>query len=244
MKTDARGAIEHFGADEAYSLEEIPSVLKSTKVPSSQAFVEIDENSAINHSSLGIEFSKQSIDVFLQWMRVVKENLEIEAIQQASNLAAEAMRKVMQQNWHQRMESEVSSLFQYECSKRGADMLAYTPVVACGRNALILHYIQNKSMMKEGNLVLIDAGTYFNCYNTDVSRTFPVVGKSFSQEQAELYQIVLQVQKSCLSKLSQSISLDELHDFAIHSMTEALNRIGFGVDEEVSEVLFGFCLLV
>jgi Xaa-Pro aminopeptidase len=244
-KTNSKAAIEHFGADEAFSVRQIGKVLKATGVPSHSAFVEIDENSA--HSLDGIlrnelkenntqspNQSMQSIDIALQWMRVVKEEAEIEAMKSASELAAEAMRSVMQVNWNEKMESELAALFQFECVKRGAEMLAYTPVVASGKNALTLHYIHNKALMKEGELVLVDAGAYHNFYNTDVSRTFPV-GNSFTEEQAELYEIVLQVQKKCISKCTESISLNELHEYSVQLMTEELQDIGIHVNEEVMD---------
>ena len=247
-KTNVKGAIEHFGADEAFPVQDISRVLKATGVPLHSAFVDIDQNSAHSLSELvqstesPLAHSMQSIDVALQWMRVVKEDAEIEAMKSASELAAEAMRSVMQVNWNDKIESELAALFQFECMKRGAEMLAYTPVVASGSNALTLHYIQNKKLMKEGEAVLVDAGAYHNLYNTDVSRTFPVA-KSFTEEQAQLYEIVLQVQEKCISKCTESISLNELHEYSVGLMTELLKGIGISTSEEVKLLLFLFCAL-
>lgn len=198
-RTDAASAVQHFGLDEGHSTDKVSSFIKELNVVSENAFIETDENSFFPQSffdsiGFGLDCYGGNIDILIQWMRVVKEPVEIDVMQKISSDAGEAFRSLVGKNWAERSEFEIAAQFQFECARRGNDMLAYTPVVASGKNALILHYIQNKQLMESGDLVLIDAGSYSNCYNTDVSRTIPVDGH-FTDAQAELYQAVLEVQK-------------------------------------------------
>ena len=198
-KTTPEIAVNHFGIDEAYSIDKLQQVMKNLNVPAKNSFVETDENSFCTEDVLDtLGFVKDRIagnaDVLLQWMRVVKDSNEIECMKRISESASSAFQSIIGHRWTGKYEYELAAKFQFECTRRGAEMLAYTPVVASGENALILHYIQNRKLMKEGEVVLVDAGAYHNCYNTDVSRTFPVSGR-FTDEQKELYQAVLRVQK-------------------------------------------------
>ena len=189
--------MEHFGADEAYPTESAASIIKQLNVQRNNAFIDVDENSFYPLSffdSLGYKENGGNVDVLLQWMRIVKGPSEIEAMQRISKVAATAFKRLIGRNWAGCSEYEMAAEFQYECMRNGSDMLAYTPVVASGANALILHYIQNKQLMQAGDSVLIDAGACANGYSTDVSRTIPVDGK-FTDAHRELYQAVLNVQK-------------------------------------------------
>ena len=95
-------------------------------------------------------------------------------------------------------EYELAAKFQYECMRNCADMLAYTPVVASGINALTIHYIQNKQKINSNELILMDAGAYYHGYNTDVTRTWSANGV-YTDPQRELYELILKVQKKCIA---------------------------------------------
>ena len=94
-----------------------------------------------------------------------------------------------------------------------------------GKNACILHYISNDSILNDGDLVLIDAGCELSYYASDITRTFPINGK-FSPEQRDIYNIVLSAQKAAILKVKQGNQFNEPHDIAVKIITEGLKDIG------------------
>lgn len=97
----------------------------------------------------------------------------------------------------QRGENQIYAKFDYECRMRGAQMMAYVPVVAGGSNALTMHYVNNDQPLHDGDLLLMDAGGELNGYASDITRTWPVNGK-FTQAQKDLYGVVLNANKECI----------------------------------------------
>lgn len=107
-------------------------------------------------------------------------------------------------------EQMIQAHFEFEIKKRGADSLAYVPVVAGGTNALIIHYVANKQLVCDGQLVLVDAGAEYGGYVSDITRTWPVNGK-FSTPQRLLYEAVLRTNEASIAKCREGVSLDTIH---------------------------------
>ncbi|CAJ0649142.1 3670_t:CDS:2, partial [Entrophospora sp. SA101] len=130
-------------------------------------------------------------------------------------------------------EHDLYAKIDFECRIRGAQFLAYVPVVACGINALTMHYVRNDMPLRDGELVLMDAGGEYYGYASDITRTWPVNGR-FTQPQKELYEAVL---KLCTEE--QNISLNGIHEYSVKMMKEELSPLGFDlVEGDVDRVLY------
>ena len=154
-------------------------------------------------------------------LRLFKDENEILAMKQAAHLTDAAHRAAMAYAKPGVNESEINNILTYFFSQENGEGPAYDSIVAGGENALILHYINNNQDLKEGDLLLIDAGSQVNTYASDVTRTFPVSGK-FSEAQKDLYQVVLNAQKSAMGHMKVGATLKEIHE---HTCTSLLNAL-------------------
>merc|ERR1712093_889035 len=121
----------------------------------------------------------------------------------------------------------------------GLDGSAYVPVVAGGKNGLSIHYTRNDQTLKDGELVLVDAGGEYGGYITDITRTWPVNGK-FTDPQRDLYEMILKVQRSVVSLCREDadLSLDKIHQITEHGLKEGLKSLGFNMNGDAMDVLF------
>ena len=158
-------------------------------------------------------------------MRLFKSENEIALMQQAGQISALAHIKAMQQTRPNRLEYEVESEILHEFNRFGARYPAYNSIIAGGENACILHYSENDMPLRDGDLVLIDAGCEFALYAGDITRTFPVNGK-FSEAQKAIYEIVLQAQKRAIELLVPGSSIAKANEEVIRIKTEGLVRLG------------------
>jgi Xaa-Pro aminopeptidase len=122
-------------------------------------------------------------------------------------------------------EHELFAFIEFQCRKRGAQRLAYVPVIAGGHNSLILHYINNDCLLQDGDLVLVDAGAEYQCYATDITRTWPVNGK-FTKAQLDVYNAVLDIQQKCILAIKEGRSIQSLHHLAVQLTSEKLASLG------------------
>ncbi|MGH8485222.1 MAG: M24B family metallopeptidase, partial [Pseudomonas sp.] len=124
----------------------------------------------------------------------------------------------------------------YEFRKGGAKMPAYGSIVAAGRNSCILHYQENDALLKDGDLVLIDAGCEIDCYASDITRTFPVSGQ-FSPEQKAIYELVLKAQEAAFAAIAPGKHWNHAHEATVQVITEGLVALGLlkGKVEELIE---------
>jgi len=134
----------------------------------------------------------------LQELRLIKSPAECQLLYRAGTITALGFRAILDSCRPGKTEHELFAAFDGHTRTNGATRIAYVPVVASGRNALTLHYVQNRAVMGDGDLVLIDAGIENNGYVSDVTRTFPVNGR-FSVGQRKLYEALLRVQKACVA---------------------------------------------
>ncbi|KOE59154.1 Xaa-Pro aminopeptidase [Aggregatibacter actinomycetemcomitans] len=170
-------------------------------------------------------------------MRLFKSENEIALMQQAGQISALAHIKAMQQTRPNRLEYEVESDILHEFNRFGARYPAYNSIVAGGENACILHYSENNMPLRDGDLVLIDAGCEFAMYAGDITRTFPVNGK-FSEAQKAIYDIVLQAQRRAIELLVPGSSIAKVNEEVIRIKTEGLVRLGIlkgDVDELIEQ---------
>ena len=122
-------------------------------------------------------------------------------------------------------EYELEAEFIHECATRGARFQAYPPIVGGGGNACVLHYVENRDELKDGDLVLVDAGCEYGYYASDITRTFPVNGR-FSPAQRALYELVLAAQEAAIAKVKAGNHWNDPHDAAVRVITKGLVDLG------------------
>jgi Xaa-Pro aminopeptidase len=158
-------------------------------------------------------------------LRLIKSDDEIEKMRSAAAITDTAHRAAMAFAAPGKTEKEVQALMEYLFQIKGGDGNAYDNIVATGENGLILHYVENDQPIKDGDTLLIDAGCQFDLYASDVTRTFPASGK-FTKAQAELYEICLDSQLSCLAFAGPGKTLKEVHSHAVEVLVEGMLKLG------------------
>jgi len=161
----------------------------------------------------------------LHEMRLFKTVEEVALMQRAADIAAEAHREAMRAARPGAKEYEIEALIEYVFRKNGALAPAYGSIVGAGANATILHYVNNDAELKDGDLLLVDAGAEYEGYASDITRTFPVSGR-FSEAQRDVYQLVLDCQEQCIRLVAPGVTLDELHERSVEILTEGMVRLG------------------
>lgn len=173
----------------------------------------------------------------LDEMRLFKSENEIALMQQAGQISALAHIRAMKQTRPNRLEYEIEGEILHEFIRFGAKYAAYNSIVAGGENACILHYNENNDSLRDGDLLLIDAGCEFAMYAGDITRTFPVNGK-FSPAQREIYEIVLQAQKRAIELLVAGNSIQQANEEVVRIKVAGLVRLGIlqgDIDELIAQ---------
>jgi len=165
------------------------------------------------------------LDHLLHEMRLLKSPLEVELMEHAAQISARAHERAMLASRPGLHEYHLEAELQYEFLRSGASAPAYNSIVASGANACILHYVSNRDELRDGDLVLIDAGCEFYGYAADITRTFPVNGR-YSPEQKALYDIVLEAQLAAIEAVRPGAAWDAPHNITVRVITEGLVRLG------------------
>lgn len=158
-------------------------------------------------------------------MRLHKSPEEIELMQKAADIAAEAHILAMKKVRPGMNESQVEALIEAHMRDRGASGVAYNSIVGSGPNATILHYVENNAVLRDGDLLLIDAGAEYQVYASDITRTFPVNGR-FSPAQREIYDVVLDVQLKCIEYTRPGNTVKGRQEYSIELLTEGMVKLG------------------
>jgi Xaa-Pro aminopeptidase len=166
-----------------------------------------------------------TIESVLHEQRLRKSVAELKVLRRAARISAEAHRHLMRVCRPGRRESELESEFLHRCAVQGARWQAYQPIVGGGGNACVLHYVANDAELKDGDLVLVDAGCELDGYASDITRTFPVNGR-FSPAQRALYELVLEAQGAAIAKARPGNRWNEPHEAALRVLTKGLLGLG------------------
>lgn len=154
-------------------------------------------------------------------LRAVKQEEEIQQLQKAIDITRAGFERVLQFVKPGVLEYEIEAEFAHEFLRRGSRGFAYTPIIASGANACVLHYIANDQPCKDGDIILLDVGAEYGNYNADMTRCIPVNGK-FSQRQKEVYNAVLRVMKAATELLRPGTMIGEYHKAVGELMTKEL----------------------
>ena len=218
-------AAEQLHVDQAYDIEELATIFAEKTQNLTACYY------AQGWQAWGDELVESVFSDVIDWrpmlaeMRLIKSTAEIALIQQACHISALAHIRAMKQTRPNRYEMEIEGEIQHEFTRFGSRFPSYNSIVASGDNACILHYNENSAVMKDGDLLLIDAGAEFAYYAGDITRTIPVNGK-FSEPQKALYELVLTAQKEAIQLLVPGNSIKKANDRVIEVLTEGLVRLG------------------
>ncbi|KAF8245627.1 putative Xaa-Pro aminopeptidase [Wilcoxina mikolae CBS 423.85] len=168
--------------------------------------------------------------------RALKDPYEVALIKHANAITASAHHACMRAIKSAKNEREILAVFTSTCISAGAPSQAYTGIFAGGRNAATLHYVHNNASLEGKQNLLLDAGAEVRAYASDVTRTFPISGK-FSKESREIYDIVLNMQKTCLAACAPGKNWDDIHILAHKVAIGGLLDLGILKDGSVDEIL-------
>ncbi|MBS2025248.1 MAG: aminopeptidase P N-terminal domain-containing protein [Deltaproteobacteria bacterium] len=162
--------------------------------------------------------------VLLHELRLLKDSHELSALRRAIELTRAGHLTAMEvgRGGTHEHELEAALLASY---RSGGAVCGYSPIVAAGRNATILHYNENDAPVRDGELVLIDSGAEVALYTADVTRTFPASG-TFTPAQAKLYDLVLRAADLAIEHTAPGVTIDGLHDEIVHTLTEGMIELG------------------
>jgi Xaa-Pro aminopeptidase len=232
-------AKQHFGFDAAFSIHELDLELPKLLADAPRVFHtqgyqhHLDEqlqraiNAVRNKARTGVLPPQITIDLHsvLNEMRLFKDVSEVTLMQEAARISSIAHRRAMQITCPGMFEYELEAEMLHEFRRQGAQSPAYGSIVASGANACVLHYSANNAKIKDGDLILIDAGCEFDSYASDVTRTFPANGK-FSKPQKVLYELVLAAQTAALQHAKVGARYMDGHNAAIQVLTQGMLDTG------------------
>src|SRR5229473_4846868 len=228
-------ARERFGFDEAHPIGKLDETLAALLEDSPALFYPLGADAhwdarAMNwlntvraRARAGVAAPDRVQDVrgLIDDMRLLKDAHELSVMRRAARIAAGAHRRAMQATRPGRNEYEIEAELLYEFRRSGAQFPAYSPIVAGGANACVLHYVFNDASLRDGDLLLIDAGCELDGYASDITRTFPVNGR-FSGAQREVYELVLAAQHAAIEKVRAGSEWIAPHDAAVRVLAQGL----------------------
>jgi Xaa-Pro aminopeptidase len=231
------GAMKDYGFDLAFNNTEIDQRLPDLLAGHNQVFYPVGKSQTLDadiiewiksakskdrHSS-AIDIADASSKVGNQ--RLIKDEDEIKIMKKACQISAEAHVEAMKFVKPGMTEQEMEAFYQYEFSKRGGRFSAYTPIVAGGENACVLHYVENSKQLKDGELLLVDAGCEFELYASDITRTYPINGK-FTAPQLAIYEVVLEAQFKSIEAISTNNNVMDAQIISEKVITQGLIDLG------------------
>ena len=238
MRAGPDGAVKDHGADDAFPIQDIDEILPGLLERCSRVFYTMGAHPEFDKHVIGWvnrlrSQSKQgshtpqefvALDHPLHEMRLFKSRVELASMRRSAQIACAAHRRALAKAAPGRMEYEVMAELLHEFHRRRAD-ISYHPIVGSGPNSCVLHYRDNDRQMKDGELLLIDAGCEYQYYASDVTRTLPVNGR-YSPRQRAVYEVVLEAQHAAIDKARAGGDWNDPHEAAVRAITRGLVRIG------------------
>lgn len=249
------GAREAHGADVAWPIgdleKQLPRLLQGVRAlhyafardPDHDALLMAsvqNAHKAARHHGLGAPETFHHPSALLHELRLVKSADELRLIRAAGELTAEAHLAAMRMGVPGVREFEIEAEMLRIWRSSGSTGPGYTPIVAAGANGTVLHYVTNRDALREGELLLVDAGCEVAYYTADVTRTFPVSGR-FSPAQRDVYGWVLAAQQAAIDVCRAGRRFDEIHDTARRVLTEGMVALGLlegPVDDRIADDAF------
>ena len=238
-RAGVEGAKSAFGAQESFPITEFEEKLQDLLDGAEKLYYRLGVNTDLDSAIIKkiaqmralnrkpIHPPRTIIDpaTIVHEMRVLKSPEEVELMQRAADIAAEAHVEAMKAVRPGMKEYEVEALIEQVFRRRGAAGPSYTSIVGAGANATVLHYINNDGQLRDGELLLVDAGAEYKGYASDITRTFPINGR-YSKAQREIYDLVLETQMSCVEMVRPGVTHDELKNHSVEMLTEGMVKLG------------------
>jgi Xaa-Pro aminopeptidase len=232
------GAVERYGADDAFPIADIDEILPGLLEQRSRIFYSIGSHLEFDprmqgwvgalrahaRQSSGTPQEFVALSHVLDDMRLYKSRAEQATLRRAAQIAVQAHRRAMRFARPGRMEYEVMAELVHEFRSHNADV-SYHPIVGGGANACVMHYRDNDQRLCDGDLLLIDAGCEHDYYASDITRTFPVSGR-FSPAQRAVYEVVLDAQLAAIDKARPGNHWNQPHEAAVRAITQGLVKLG------------------
>lgn len=233
------GACEQFDADDAFPIEDIDDILPGLVEGRERVYYAMGKDADFDHQVMvwinAIRAQVRTgaippgeildLDHLLHDMRLFKSAAEIRVMKRAGEISADAHLRAMQVCKPGLYEYQLEAEIHHEFARQGARFPAYNTIVGGGVNGCILHYVDNSEVLKDGDLVLIDAGCELEYYAADITRTFPINGK-FNPEQRALYELTLQAQEATFAAIKPGSHWNEPHEASVRVITTGLVQLG------------------
>ena len=233
------GAAAYLGVDDAFPIDDLDEILPGLIEGTQRIYYSMGHDDVFDQRVMGwvnqirrlvrsgaappVDFT--DLAFLLHEQRLIKSAAEIRVMKKAGEISAAAHVRAMQECQPGRYEYHLEAAIQHTFSEHGARFPAYNSIVGSGANACVLHYTENASRMKAGDLVLIDAGCEYQGYAADITRTFPVSGQ-FSSEQRAIYDLVLEAQRAAIAKVRPGNTWNQPHDATVRVITRGLIKLG------------------
>ncbi|MGC4029819.1 MAG: Xaa-Pro aminopeptidase [Steroidobacteraceae bacterium] len=232
------GAVARFGADDAFPISDIDEILPGLlenreRVYYAMGHAEFDQRMLAWLAQLRSQAPRQgrhppqeiaALDHVLHDMRLYKSRTEIALMRESGRIAAAAQLRAMRFCRPGRYEYEIMAELVHEYRRHNADT-SYHPICGGGANTCILHYNENDAMLRDGDLLLVDAGCEYQYYASDITRTWPVNGR-FTPAQRAVYEVVLAAQSAAIARVKPGNHWNEPHEAAVQVITQGLVELG------------------
>jgi Xaa-Pro aminopeptidase len=249
LRAGQEGAVRDYLADDAFPIRDLDDILPGLIEGRERVYYAIGRDAEFDHRLMewiniirakarqGAQPPSEfvAINHLLHDLRLRKSCNEIAVMQTAAAISARAHVRAMQASRDGLCEYHLEAELDYEFRRGGARLPAYGSIVAAGRNACILHYRENDAALKDGDLVLIDAGCEIDCYASDITRTFPVSG-IFSPEQKAIYELVLEANLEAFNHIGPGKRWNDAHEATVRVITAGLVELGL-LQGEVDELI-------
>jgi Xaa-Pro aminopeptidase len=232
------GAVTNYGANDAFPVDDVDDILPGILESRSRvyyamgAYPDFDRRvsdwikSLRSREAAGVRPPQEfvALDHLLHDMRLYKSRAEVSAMRRAAKIAVAAHARAMSAIRPGLYEYEIEAEFVHEFRRHDATV-SYSPIVGGGANTCTLHYVDNNAQLKDGDLLLIDAGCEYDYYASDITRTLPVNGR-FSAAQRAVYEIVLEAQLAAIGRTCKGNHWNDPHDAAVRVITRGLKKLG------------------
>ncbi|WVZ90762.1 hypothetical protein U9M48_037033 [Paspalum notatum var. saurae] len=225
-----KAAMDFFKADKAFPISQIQKILPEL----------IERSKGVYHNVKASSSSYKNLDAFrmaslnnkvkdltyyTDGLRWIKSKSEIKLMRESASIVSQSLLQTMLLSRTHREESQLAAKIEYECKMRGAQRMAFHPVVGGGANGSVIHYSRNDRRIKSGDLLLMDVGCEYHGYLSDLTRTWPPCGK-FSPAQAELYSLILETNKECIKLCKPGASINEIHNHSVRMLIKGFQELG------------------
>ncbi|XP_017700355.2 intermediate cleaving peptidase 55, mitochondrial isoform X2 [Phoenix dactylifera] len=228
-------ALDFFKAEKAFPLSKMHKILPEMIGRASRLFHNIKtalpsymELEAFRGASLNNKV--KDLSRYTHEMRWIKSPSELKLMRESASIACQSLLQTMLLSRTFPEESKLSAKVEYDCKMRGAQRMAFNPVVGGGANGSVIHYSRNDQKVRAGELVLMDVGCEFHGYLSDLTRTWPPCG-SFSSAQEILYSLILETNKECVKLCKPGVSIQQIHNYSVQMLRRGLKEIGILKDE-------------